>query len=42
MPQEESKPIDAPVNQEALDNAVQQLKLSDEQSNQGDKVKETA
>jgi glycylpeptide N-tetradecanoyltransferase len=31
MPQEESKPIDAPVNQEALDDAVQHLKLSEQQ-----------
>ncbi|CAD0111252.1 unnamed protein product [Aureobasidium uvarum] len=32
MPQEESKPIDAPTNQESLDDAVQHLKLSEHQS----------
>jgi glycylpeptide N-tetradecanoyltransferase len=40
MPQEESKPIDAPVNQEALDDAVQHLKLSEQQSQ--DSVNEPA
>ncbi|CAD0092708.1 unnamed protein product [Aureobasidium mustum] len=40
MPQEESKPIDAPVNQEALNDAVDHLKLSEEQSKGG--VKEVA
>ncbi|KAG9627622.1 Glycylpeptide N-tetradecanoyltransferase, partial [Aureobasidium melanogenum] len=42
MPQEESKPIDAPVNQEAVNDAVQNLKLSDEQPKEGDSLKEAA
>ena len=41
MPQEESKPIDAPVNQEALNDAVDHLKLADHQS-KADKVKDAA
>ncbi|CAD0084395.1 unnamed protein product [Aureobasidium vineae] len=42
MPQEESKPIDAPVNQESLNYAVQDLKLSEEQSEGGDAVNNAA
>ncbi|KAG9964404.1 Glycylpeptide N-tetradecanoyltransferase, partial [Aureobasidium melanogenum] len=42
MPQEESKPIDAPVNQEAVNDAVQNLNLSDEQPKEGDSLKEAA
>ncbi|KAI4730044.1 N-myristoyl transferase [Aureobasidium sp. EXF-10728] len=42
MPQQESKPIDAPVNQDSLDHAVQDLKLSEEQSKSGDAVKDAA
>ncbi|KAH0251499.1 Glycylpeptide N-tetradecanoyltransferase, partial [Aureobasidium melanogenum] len=42
MPQEESKPIDAPANQEAVNDAVQNLNLSDEQPKEGASLNEAA